>query len=304
MEFTEFIQRKEEIEVALKPGLYIVAQNLPANQQAFRCGLAGKPRDSATDVQMKEGNFASRFATYLNYWLPSNAKVFACLTVPRRRLQGFTEKLLPERVEGDNRTDIQRSVEAGAGTLIQFREKQFHSNLVQLGMQRLGLPTTEDDRKRSEFFRGPLQTAIRALKDIGTGDLYIFEDGGKKIIKTVLKKRGIEELNPDLIPVRKGPERERNAPERFDPAVIYKTSPLLAQLLAEGDAITTNAINRLAQVEKVAPTTRKSPRLAGDEPLEIAMTPAQTRALRRGDPRMRNAVTRLQQLRRSPRLAQ
>ena len=79
---------------------------------------------------------------------------------------------------------------------------------------------------------------------------------------------------------------------------------LLAQLLAEGDAITTNAINRLARIEKVAPTTRKSPRLAGDEPLEIAMTPAQTRALRRGDPRMRGAVTRLQQLRRSPRLAQ
>ena len=98
------------------------------------------------------------------------------------------------------------------------------------------------------------------------------------------------------------PERDRDAPERFDPAVIYKASPLLAQLLAEGDAITTNAINRLAQVAPA--TTRKSPRLAGDEPLEIAMTPAQTRALRRGDPRMRGAVTRLQQLRRSPRLAQ
>ena len=180
MDFTEFIRRKEEIEVALKPGLYIVAQNLPANQLTFRCGLAGKPRDSATDVSLKEGNFASRFATYLNYWLLTDAKVFACLTVPRRRLQGFTEKLLPERAEGDNRTDIQRSVEAGAGTLIQFREKQFHSNLVQLGMQRLGLPTTEDDKKRSEFFRGPLQTAIRALKDIGTGELFVFEEGGKR----------------------------------------------------------------------------------------------------------------------------
>ena len=49
MDFTEFIRRKEEIEVALKPGLYIVAQNLPANQLTYRCGLAGKPRDSATE---------------------------------------------------------------------------------------------------------------------------------------------------------------------------------------------------------------------------------------------------------------
>ena len=121
---------------------------------------------------------------------------------------------------------------------------------------------TEADAKRSD--------PNRALKDIGTGELFVFEDGGKKITKTVLKKRGIEELNPDLIPVRKNPERERDAPERFDPAVIYKTSPLLAQLLTEGDAITTNAINRLAQVQKTTPTTttRKSPRLAGDEPLE------------------------------------
>ena len=221
--------------------------------------------------------------------------------MPRRRLQGFTEKLLPERAEGDNRTDIQRSVEAGAGTLIQFREKQFHSNLVQLGMQRLGLPTTEDDKKRSEFFRGPLSTAIRALKDIGTGDLFIFEDGGKKITKTVLKKRGIDQITADLIPVRKNPDRQRDEPERFDPSVLYRTSPLIAQMLAEGDVITTNAINRLAQVQKTTPTTRKSPRLA--DPIEIAMTPAQTRALRRGDPQMRGAVTRLQQLRRSPRLA-
>ena len=172
MDFLDFVARNDDpdFEIARKPGLYIVAQNhLPPHLKAFRCGLAGKPRDSATDVSLKEGNFSSRLYGYLNYWLPVSGTIYAALTVPRRRLQGFTEKLLPERAEGDNSTDIQRSVEAGAGTLIQFREKQFHSNLVQLGMQRLGLPTTEDDKKRSEFFRGPLQTAIRALKDIGTG---------------------------------------------------------------------------------------------------------------------------------------
>ena len=70
--------------------------------------------------------------------MPTDGKIFAALTVPRRRLQGFTEKILPERAEGDNRTDIQRSTDADATTLIQLREKEYHANLVCLGMTREG----------------------------------------------------------------------------------------------------------------------------------------------------------------------
>ena len=61
MDFTYFIQNKEKIEVAEKAGLYAVMQShIPKNLQAFRCGLAGKPVDSATQFKSAEGNFASR----------------------------------------------------------------------------------------------------------------------------------------------------------------------------------------------------------------------------------------------------
>ena len=91
MDFTHFIAKQDTIEPALKSGLYIVQQShLPLNLQAFRCGLAGKPSDAAQRAfQGKQSSFSSRFATYLNYWLPTNAKVFAVLTVPRRILRAF-----------------------------------------------------------------------------------------------------------------------------------------------------------------------------------------------------------------------
>ena len=176
MDFTFFIQNKDRIECGEKPGLYCVMQShIPKEYQAYRCGLAGRNVDSATQFQTKQGNFASRFAIYLSAgFLPTNAKVFACLTVPRRQIQGFAERVMPERQEGDNREEYAR-MHMG-GTLIQIREKQYHSNLVRLGMTRLGMPGTEESRKRSEFFRGPLELAVRALKEIGTGDLYLFQN--------------------------------------------------------------------------------------------------------------------------------
>ena len=61
MDFTYFIQNKERIEVAEKPGLYCVAQShIPKEYFSYRCGLAGRNVDSATQFQTKQGNFASR----------------------------------------------------------------------------------------------------------------------------------------------------------------------------------------------------------------------------------------------------
>ena len=112
MDFTHFIANQDTIEPALKSGLYIVQQShLPLNLQAFRCGLAGKPSDAAQRAfQGKQSSFSSRFATYLNYWLPTNAKVFAVLTVPRRIRAGFSDRILSERQKGDNREDYARAV--------------------------------------------------------------------------------------------------------------------------------------------------------------------------------------------------
>jgi hypothetical protein len=86
MDLTFFIQHKEEIEVALKSGLYLIQQShLPEKHQAFRCGLAGKPADFATRAfQSQQSSFSSRFANYLNYWLPTDAKVYGTTCDPRR----------------------------------------------------------------------------------------------------------------------------------------------------------------------------------------------------------------------------
>ena len=53
------LAHKDEIEPANKPGLYILMQKqLPPQFQAYRCGLAGKPVDSATQFKSAEGNLA------------------------------------------------------------------------------------------------------------------------------------------------------------------------------------------------------------------------------------------------------
>jgi|EP00966_Prymnesium_polylepis_P170267 hypothetical protein len=90
---------------------------------------------------------------------------------------------------------------------------------------------------------------------------------------------------------------------------VYEASPLLAQLLEEGDALATKAVEKLRDVVVVDPPTaeeevvprRRSPRLAG-EPVTIGMTAAQLDALKKGDPKITKAVKAIQQIRRSPRL--
>ena len=139
--------------------------NVTPRLQAFRCGLAGKPVDSAAQFKSAEGSFKSRFSQYLNYWRPERnaAKVHAVLTVPRRSIMGFAERVMPAIIEGDNLEPFQL-LHLGK-TLIEIRERQYHQLLVKYGMNRLGMPGTEESRKRGEFFRGPLETCIKALKE-------------------------------------------------------------------------------------------------------------------------------------------
>ena len=98
MDLTYFIQNKERIEVAEKVGLYCASQShIPPQFQAFRCGLAGRNAGDA-DLMFRsaEGNFARRMATYLSAgWLPTDGKIWAALTVPRRKITGFSERWRP-----------------------------------------------------------------------------------------------------------------------------------------------------------------------------------------------------------------
>ena len=286
MDFTYFIQNKDKIEVANKPGLYAIMQsNLPPSMQAYRCGLAGKPVDSATTANTQEGSFSSRFATYLNYWLPTNAKVFACLTVPRTQIQGFAEKVMPPRAPGDNREDYAR--QHLGSTLIEIREKEYHSLLLKNGLFRLGLPTTKDENKRSEFFRGDLQKIIRSLREIGTGDLYLFKDNNiSNIQKIELKKRNIKQITPEHIELRKSARSDAQ----------YEASQKVINQLAAGDRQVAKALAQLNQITVTNPTTTTQ------TPININLTKKQADALKNGDKTMQTAVNKINQIRRSPRL--
>ena len=287
MDFTYFIQNKDKIEVAEKGGLYAVMQShIPKQLQAFRCGLAGKPVDSATQFKSAEGNFASRFATYLNYYMPTDAKVFACLTVPRRSILGFAERVMPERIEGDNREDFQL-LHLGK-TLIEIRERQYHQLLVKYGMHRLGMPGTEESRKRGEFFRGPLEICIKALREIGTGNLYLFESNDiSKIKKIELRKRGVS-ITPDQIELRSSP--------RFSAG-----EDLINEMMT--DAATQRAMAKLADIRTTPETNttiRRSPRLEGN--IDIIMDGKELDALKKNPKRAVATVQQLAKIRRSPRL--
>jgi hypothetical protein len=280
MDFTTFIQRKEDLEVALKSGLYIVQQShLPLEHQAFRCGLAGKPADSATRAfQSKQSNFASRFANYLNYWLPTNAKVYACLTVPRVVRAGFSERILTEREEGDSREDYAREYQ----TLIQVREAQFHNLLKSYGMQRLGMPGVAEEKKRSEFFRGPLATAKRALKAIGVGEYYEFPSNGVTDVRKITLTRG-ETIETQAVRLRESPR-----------LVANRTT---VERLSRNEPSTVRAFEKVTEA-------RRSPRL-DTTPVMVTMREKDLERLRTGDPQMVTAMTRLKDItpvRRSSRL--
>jgi len=274
MDFTHFIANQDQIEPALKSGLYIVQQShLPRDYQAFRCGLAGKPSDAAQQAfQGKQSSFATRFASYLNYWLPTNAKVFACLTVPRRIRAGFSDRILSERQEGDNREDFAREFQ----TLIQVREKQFHNLLSRYGMERMGLPGTLEERKRSEFFRGSLASAKRALKAIGRGEFYEFDSNDVSKIRKQVLTRG-DEIETQMIRLRETPR--------------LKAQRDTIDKLADNDPQTVRAIDKVAKA-------RRSPRFTPDvTPMTVTMREKDLERLRNGDAVIAQAMTKLRDVR-------
>ena len=285
MDFTYFIANKDQIEVAEKSGLYIVQQShLPPQYQAFRCGLAGKPSDAAVKAfQGKQSSFSSRFATYLNYWMPTDAKVFACLTVPRRIRAGFSDRVLTERAEGDNREDYARQYQ----TLIQIREAQFHKLLVRYGMTRLKLDTTQEGRERSEFFKGTLTQAKRALKAVGRGEYFEFSNNKIEDITQQTLIRG-EQIETTQVKLRESPRLVANRDT--------------VDALSTGDEATTRAVEKVSRA-------RRSPRFVPDSgtPMTITMDEDDLGRLRSGDAIISQAITKLRdvkKVRRSKRLAE
>ena len=127
------------------------------------------------------------------------------------------------------------------------------------------MPGTEESRKRGEFFRGPLDTCIRSLKEIGTGDLFLFENNNiNQITKIPLKKRNVT-ITPDQVELRSSP--------RFSAG-----EQLINEMMT--DTPTQRAIAKLANITPVTTPTRKSPRLEG---LEVVMGGDQLDSLRKNN---------------------
>ncbi len=247
MDLTKFIQQsKTSTDLPyFSTGLYCVEQkHIPAKFQSFRCGLAGLPRDSSAEEANSSSNFVNRFSKYLSGgWLPTDGVVHAILLVPRTRIAGFAERVMPVVQEGDRREPHQRLDKAT--TLIELREREYHDNLLSGGdkMRRIGMPGVDQSRMRGEFFRGDLSKVIRSLKAIGTGDLYLFESNSK-VRKIELRRRGVQEVVTEQVELRRSPR--------------FVVSDTVARALAEGDKATTEAIGRLKNIQVV----RRSPRLA------------------------------------------
>ena len=274
MDLTYLIQNRDTLEVAGKQGLYCISQShIPPKYAAYRCGLAGKNVEDPA-FKSSQGTFATRAAIYLNSgFLPTDGKIWAALTVPRRRINNFSERVVdPDSTkEGFRRMD-------DATTLIQIRERQYHAMLVRFGMDRLGMPGTPLEQRRGEFFRGPLQVALKALKGIGQGDLYIF-NGNKEPTKQTLT-RG-DKIDTEQIPMRESPR-----------LVVQKD---VVDLLQNDDPGTKRALERLSKLH-VKPKTATTP--------PIVFTAKKTDLAKVGvDKRVTRAMAKIGDVRRSPRFA-
>jgi hypothetical protein len=189
---------------------------------------------------------------------------------PRVIRAGFSERILAEREEGDNREDYAREYQ----TLIQVREAQFHNLLKSYGMQRLGMPGVVEEKKRSEFFRGPLATAKRALKAIGVGEYAEFVSNDLADIRKITLSRG-DDLETTAVKLRESPRLVANRD--------------IVEKLSRNDAPTIRAFERVTEA-------RRSPRL-DTQPVMVTMREKDLDRLRRGDAAVTEAITKLRDLR-------
>ena len=154
-------------------------------------------------------------------------------------------------------------------------------------MQRMGLPGTQEERKRAEFFNGSLAQAKRALKAIGRGDFFEFDSNDITKMRKQTLTRG-DEIETTQVKLRESPRLVANRET--------------VELLAQNDPPTVQAIDKVSQA------VRKSPRLStsgNSTPLTVTLREDDLERLRNGDEMVARAITRLrdiQQVRRSGRL--
>ena len=146
-------------------------------------------------------------------------------------------------------------------------------------MQRMGLPGTEEERKRSEFFTGSLAQAKRALKAIGRGDYFEFESNDMSKVRKQTLTRG-DEIETTQVKLRESPRLVANK--------------ATVDLLAQNDPPTVQAFDKVSQA------VRQSPRLntsGSSTPLTVTMREKDVERLRNGDATVSRAITKLRDIR-------
>ena len=164
---------REDLEPGEKIGIYAVSPNRlprPFNRM-YRCGAAGTREVISTGGSLSASNFRSRMAMYFSNWIQGGTLHF-CLTVPRSVFTMFTRKVMDDIDPRDARQPIAQP----GSTLLQHVERKYHRAVEAQGLKRV--------RERAEWFEGDLGLIERAMRSIGSGTFYRFEDN-----RVVLKER-------------------------------------------------------------------------------------------------------------------
>ena len=171
MDLESFI-RDKDLEPGDKIGIYCVSPNLPKPfNRMYRCGAAGTREVISTGGAMSSSNFRSRMAMYFSNFIQGGTLHF-CLTVPRSVYLGYTMKIM-----GDvHPLDARQPIAQPGSTLLQHVERKYHQAVEAQGLKRV--------RERAEWFEGDLGLIEKAMRSIGSGTFYRFENN-----RVVLKER-------------------------------------------------------------------------------------------------------------------
>ena len=173
MDLETFI--RENHEPGDRIGIYCVSPDRlprPFNRM-YRCGAAGVREVVSTGGSLSSSNFRSRMAMYFSNWIQGGTLHF-CLTVPRSVFTLFTRKVMDDDIDP---RDARQPIAQPGSTLLQHVEKKYHRAVEAQGLKRVR-------PGRAEWFEGDLGLIEKAMRSIGSGTFYRFENN-----RVVLKER-------------------------------------------------------------------------------------------------------------------
>tara|TARA_B110000285_G_scaffold232313_1_gene303099 strand:- start:913 stop:1854 length:942 start_codon:yes stop_codon:yes gene_type:complete len=167
MLLTTFLAKNYEW--AQEPHLYCVLQKgQTLVHPAYRCGAAGTQLYKESDLPYRSGSsekgLQGRMRQYQNYWLPQEARLFACL-----RTKKALVALPHQRTAGD--AGAEYNVDRGNQTEVLARESHYHYFLDQAGLR------WQKDRNNELFqpTRGPIQI-VESLRRVQGLQLLLFDE--------------------------------------------------------------------------------------------------------------------------------